>query len=282
MKQRDHCAGAEHARPPARLRILLVLTMALFPLTATAGELKDAIKDAAKTAVDDATTLARAPIQWKAPEWRRFAEGAGTVAAVMVADKKLEDIFQRNRSSATDSFARKVTPFGGGRAQQVSAVLIATGWLMHNDNVFGAGRDSLEAEIWAGGIVTPILKDIAGRARPNTNEGTWKFHGFSTNNPHNSFPSGHATNAFAAATAIAAHSDGWIVPAIAYTLATGVAFSRVNDRAHFPSDVVAGALIGRAVARGLVSHHMRVHVAPVIAPKATGVILSMSWGAPRT
>ena len=136
--------------------------MTLLPLTATAGELKDAIKDAAKTAVDDATTLAKAPIKWKAPEWRRFAEGAGTVAAVMVADKKLEDIFQRNRSSATDSFARKVTPFGGGRASQVSAVLIATGWLIHNDNVFGAGRDSLEAEIWAGGIVTHQQPTISG------------------------------------------------------------------------------------------------------------------------
>src|SRR5258707_9030240 len=128
-------AGAERDHAPARLRILLALVMTLLPFTATAGELKDAIKDAAKTAVDDATTLARAPIKWKAPEWRRFAEGAGTVAAVMVADKKLEDIFQRNRSSFTNSFAKDVTPFGGGRAMQVSAVLIGTGWLMHNDNV---------------------------------------------------------------------------------------------------------------------------------------------------
>jgi hypothetical protein len=282
MTPSNGLARPEPQRLAAGLGLVLALAMTLLPLTATAGELKEEAKEAARTAADDAKTLARAPIAWKAPEWRRFAEGAGAVAAVLIADKKLEDAFQRNRSSATDSFARNVTPFGGGRAMQVSALLIGTGWLMHNDNVFGAGRDSLEAEIWAAGIVTPLIKDISGRARPNTNEGTWKFHGFSTDNPHNSFPSGHATNAFAAATAIAAHSDGWIVPAIAYTLATGVAFSRVNDRAHFPSDVVAGALIGRAVARGLVSHHMRVHVAPVIAPKATGVILSMSWGAPRT
>jgi membrane-associated phospholipid phosphatase len=200
----------------------------------------------------------------------------------MVADKKLEEIFARNRSSSTDSFARRVTPFGGGRAMQVSAVLLGTGWLMHNDNVFGAGRDSLEAEIWAAGVVTPLLKDTFGRARPNTNEGTWKFDGWRTDNPHNSFPSGHATNAFAAATAIAAHSDGWIVPTIAYTLATGVAFSRVNDRAHFPSDVVAGALIGQAVARGLVAHRAHVHVTPVVLRNGAGLMLSARLGAPRT
>ncbi len=273
----------ERRRLAGVLPQVLALALTLFPLTGAAADLKEAAKDAARDAADDACTLARAPIQWKAPEWRRFAEGVGAVAAVMVADKKLEAAFQRNRSSATDTFARRVTPFGGGRAMQVSALLLGTGWLMHNDNVFGAGRDSLEAEIWAAGIVTPIIKDVTGRARPNTNEGTWKFHGFSTNNPRNSFPSGHATNAFAAATAISAHSDGWLVPTIAYTLATGVAFSRVNDRAHFPSDVLAGALIGQAVARGIVAHHkVRLHVAPLVTPKATGVILSASWGAPRT
>src|SRR5258707_13468452 len=109
-------AGAERDHAPASLRILLALTMTLLPLTATAGELKDAIKDAAKTAVDDATTLARAPIKWKAPEWRPFAEGAGTVAAGMVAGKKLRESFQRNRAAATDTVARKQTPVEDGRA----------------------------------------------------------------------------------------------------------------------------------------------------------------------
>lgn len=234
------------------MRRVVAFALTLAALTAAGGELQQA--------KDDAKTLARAPFEWKAPEWRRFAEGVGVVAATMIADKKLEDAFQRNRSSSTDLFARRVTPFGGGRAMQVSALLIGTGWLMHNDNVFGAGRDSLEAELWAAGLVTPILKDTFGRARPNTNEGTWRFHGFTTNNARESFPSGHATNAFAAATAISAHSDGWLVPTIAYSIATGVACSRVNDRAHFVSDVVAGALIGRAVARGIVVHHTRVHL----------------------
>src|SRR5260221_14592869 len=115
MRPPDILAGPEHHHPPARLRILLALVMTLLPFTATAGELKDAIKDAAKTAVDDATTLARAPIKWKAPEWRRFAEGAGTGAAGMGAGKKLEGTFPRKRSSAPDPFPPDATPFGGRR-----------------------------------------------------------------------------------------------------------------------------------------------------------------------
>src|SRR5437763_1923719 len=70
-----------------------------------------------------------------------------------------------------------------------------------------------------------------------------------------SFPSGHATNAFAFATAIAGHYDGRVVPTIVYTIATGVAVSRVNDHDHFPSDVLAGALIGRGIAKGILARH---------------------------
>jgi membrane-associated phospholipid phosphatase len=46
---------------------------------------------------------------------------------------------------------------------------------------------------------------------------------------HQSFPSGHATNAFAVASVAAGHADGWVVPAVAYSLASGVAVSRMND-----------------------------------------------------
>ncbi len=245
----------------------LALLLCCVTLGARAGELQSDL--------DDAKTLTLAPLHWKKHEWLRFAAGVGVVVGTLAADRKLEDAIQHNRSPFTDSFARRVTPFGGGRAMQISALLIGTGWLTHNENVLGAGRDSLEAELWAAGVVTPLLKDSFGRARPNTGQGTYRLFGFTISNPHESFPSGHATNAFAAATAIAAHSDGYLIPTIAYTLATGVAFSRVNDRAHFPSDVVAGALIGHAVARGLLAHHARVRVAPVVMRNGLG--LTASW-----
>jgi undecaprenyl-diphosphatase len=60
------------------------------------------------------------------------------------------------------------------------------------------------------------------------------------------FPSDHATGAFAMAMAL------WLydrtIGAICFVLAAIVAFARVYVGVHYPSDVVAGALIGMAVA----------------------------------
>jgi membrane-associated phospholipid phosphatase len=201
----------------------------------------------------DARSLALAPLHWDAAAWRRFAEGTAAVGALYLGDRSLYDGVQRNRSAASDQFAKDVTPFGGRRALDVSVLLIAAGALVHDPNVRDAGRDSLEAELLAAGVVTPLLKRAFGRSRPVQAEGARSFHPFDAH--FASFPSGHATNAFAAATAIAAHYDSWYVPAIAYSIASGVAVSRINDRAHFASDVLAGALIGRAVAKGIVWRH---------------------------
>lgn len=229
------------------MRRLAAAVLCLIAFDVQAGELQ--------RAAADVKSLVTAPLHWRSKEWRRFGEGAALVIAVGIADKQIDDAFQRNRSSSTDSFARTITPWGGHRALEVSAVLIGVGYFSKNSNLLGAGRDSLESELWAAGVVTQAIKFAIGRNRPNADAGTYHFEPFSS---RDSFPSGHATNAFAAATAIAGHYDTWVVPTIVYSVATGVAMSRVNDHVHWPSDVVAGALIGRAVGRGIVNRHVMI------------------------
>jgi undecaprenyl-diphosphatase len=64
-----------------------------------------------------------------------------------------------------------------------------------------------------------------------------------------SFPSGHATVSFACATVLALAVPRLRVPL--YALATLIAFSRVYVGVHYPLDVLAGAVLGVAVARAL-------------------------------
>jgi membrane-associated phospholipid phosphatase len=65
-----------------------------------------------------------------------------------------------------------------------------------------------------------------------------------------SFPSGHMIAAVSIATVIARRyrSRRW-VPWAAYGIAGAIGFSRITLRAHFPSDVFLGTVLGYAIAR---------------------------------
>ncbi|HKF51301.1 MAG TPA: phosphatase PAP2 family protein [Candidatus Acidoferrales bacterium] len=66
----------------------------------------------------------------------------------------------------------------------------------------------------------------------------------------NSFPSGHAAEAFAIATVFERrYRDHKWVPWVAYGVATLIGFSRITLQSHFPSDVFMGSAIGYTVGR---------------------------------
>jgi membrane-associated phospholipid phosphatase len=59
-----------------------------------------------------------------------------------------------------------------------------------------------------------------------------------------SFPSGHATVAFATATTLALQYRKWYVIVPAFIWAGTVSYSRMYEGYHYPSDVLAGAITG--------------------------------------
>jgi len=86
-----------------------------------------------------------------------------------------------------------------------------------------------------------VLKYIINRERPFV---TYPYleKMVSENSP--SFPSGHSTSAFASATSLSLAFPKWYVIAPSFVWASGVAYSRMHLGVHYPSDVIAGAIIG--------------------------------------
>lgn len=63
-----------------------------------------------------------------------------------------------------------------------------------------------------------------------------------------SFPSGHTSAAFSAATSMSLSYPKWYVVVPSYTWAGMIGYSRMRLGAHYPSDVLAGAVIGSGTA----------------------------------
>lgn len=89
-----------------------------------------------------------------------------------------------------------------------------------------------------------LLKPLFQRTRP------YDLLGYSISIPalHDpSFPSGHTSASFAAATALYAMDKRW--GTLAYLAAIWMGFSRLYLGVHFPLDVVAGAILGILAAK---------------------------------
>lgn len=87
----------------------------------------------------------------------------------------------------------------------------------------------------------------------------------------NSFPSGHAADTFAIATALERHF-GWRYAVPAYAFASYVAASRLHDNVHYVSDVVFGAAIGTIAGRTVTRHGREFPITVAAVPGGAAVM----------
>ncbi len=111
----------------------------------------------------------------------------------------------------------------------VAVTIYASGRATNNPRVSHMGSDLIQSILMAE-LMTQTLKYSVRRERPDGSGA-------------NSFPSGHAADTMAFATALERHFN-WKFYLPAYAAATYVAMSRLHDNVHFVSDVAAGAAVG--------------------------------------
>ncbi len=151
----------------------------------------------------------------------------------------LRDInLHRNRS--LDGLMKGITTFDYPVSIAVPAGELIWGYTHHDHTAIMNSLQTV-AGFAVAGVITFGLKYAVNRPRPFT-----KYPDLQPYETYGdqSFPSGHASFAFCTATSLSMCYPKWYVIVPSYLWASAVGYSRVDLGVHYPSDVLAGAIIG--------------------------------------
>lgn len=193
-----------------------------------------------------------APTRFDTGDWLLTGAFVAVAGGAFLADEDIRRFFRDNRSGASDALAAVGYRLGDGKTiAGATALAYAAGFAAGDTKLRETALLALQSWVLTAGA-TEGIKYLAGRERPNATDDHTLFLG--PGNSGKSFPSGHASNAFAVASVVAEQygEEVWVAP-VAYGLAGLVAWSRLNDNAHWASDVVVGAGLGYAIGK-LVTH----------------------------
>jgi membrane-associated phospholipid phosphatase len=198
-----------------------------------------------KLGLEDASSFFTAPLHFSDNEWLRSAAFIGGTAALFTLDDRIQrDLSNQGRKSLNGDIWDVPTVYGSAYfAVGLSLATYAAGLAGENEELRTTGRLLGESLVLAG-VPSTVVKIVAGRRRPYAGEGPWKFHAFQLSDGSQSFPSGHATVAFAVSTVLAERIDNTWARIGLYGLASLTALARVHNNQHWFSDVVGGAGLG--------------------------------------
>jgi len=204
----------------------------------------------------DTREIVASPGRWSGREWIGAAAVIGATAVLYSWDQDIQQSAQAGRSASTDRLAAFASHFGDGT---YTLPMLGAFYLCGQTARDGHARETamlgLESFVISG-LFTQAIKFTGHRHRPSSGDSSRKWDGPGFSGENVSFPSGHATAAFAVMTVVASeYSEHRWVPPVAYGLATLCAWSRVNDNKHWASDVFAGSAIGYFTAKAVLGLH---------------------------
>ncbi len=260
-------------RPGSSRRAVTVLTsvgLVSFTLFAWAGdaaaqdraadlqvEFPPAGETTLKTIGDDTLYLLTSPLRVTLPEALAGGGIALAVGGLALLDGEIRDAAKHRRSDTIGETASGVAALG--YAPVLLGVNLLTVAVGEGIREYSGDSKLLDTALVAteAQLLTLALSEglayATARSRPEDSRDPFRFE-FGKD----SFPSSHASQAFAVA-AVLADRYPQPVGAIAYGVAGLVGVSRIVEDKHWASDVAAGALLGWAIGRALSRRHATPH-----------------------
>jgi membrane-associated phospholipid phosphatase len=133
-----------------------------------------------------------------------------------------------------------ITVIGNGSTLIAVGLLLYVAGKYYNKRLHLVGR-ALFIGLLTTGAVIQVMKHFIGRARPKLSYDLIVI-GPSLRSGYDSFPSGHSAMVFFFAYSLSQYYPKY--RALFYLFALAISIDRVEELAHFPSDILAGAIIG--------------------------------------
>jgi membrane-associated phospholipid phosphatase len=149
-----------------------------------------------------------------------------------------------DRNKSLDGAFRFVTNSAGPVAFGVPVIICGTGFIKH-DSLIVRNSLNIGSALVVTVIITTVAKYTVNRTRPFIK---YPYIEKEAAGGSPSFPSGHTSEAFALATSISLTYPKWYVIAPSFIWAGAVGYSRMDLGVHYPSDVLAGAVLGAGCA----------------------------------
>lgn len=180
------------------------------------------------------------PTRWGGHDWLALAGVLGGTAVLTFFDEPIRDFWQKQDNRFLDGmeeigyhYGKPYTAVGVTAGFYLSGIIFRNAWARETGLMLGSS-------IFTSSMLMGVMKDVVGRARPETMLGHLYFRPFSASASFHSFPSGHSSVAFGVSLLLAKRVDIVPLKILFYSLAGTTAVSRMYSDAHWFSDIAFG------------------------------------------